>query len=337
MGITSLRRNMQRMVEHGRSPLTPVALVRWATTDHQQVLTGTLGDIADKAENVCFKPPAVTIVGEVVSLRERLRWFDNRPLSGRKIIITRATDQAGEFSDQLARRGATVLECPTIQLVEPSSWDGIDEAIKQLADFNWVILTSVNSVRFFFQRLSSLGFDARILGLCKVCAVGPKTAEAIEGFGIRPDLIPPDYKAESIVAEFAKLEVSGQKILFPRADRAREIIPHELERMGAFVTAPIIYRNILPDRLCPETLLALEKRCIDCITFTSSSTALNLAELLGTDLLTNMLKGVAVASIGPVTSKTCRELGLKVDIEPAEFTLEALSEAIQQYFINSPR
>jgi uroporphyrinogen III methyltransferase/synthase len=337
MGITSLRRNMQRMVEHGRSPHTPVALVRWATTASQQVLTGTLGDIADKAESDGFKPPAVTIVGEVVSLRERLRWFDNRPLSGRKIIITRATDQAGEFSDLLTNRGATVLECPTIQLIEPSSWDELDNAIKQLANFNWAILTSINAVRFFFQRLSTHGFDARILGPCKVCAVGPKTAEAIERFGIRPDLIPPDYKAESIVAEFAKLEVSGQRILFPRADRAREIIPHELEQMGAIVTAPIIYSNILPDRLCPETLLALEKRCIDCITFTSSSTVLNMADLLGADLLANMLQGVAVASIGPVTSKTCRELGLKVDIEPTKFTLAALAEAIQQYFSNTPR
>jgi len=337
MGITSLRRNMQRMVEHGRNAHTPVALIRWATTIGQQVLTGTVADIADKAEAAGFKPPAVTIVGEVVSLRERLRWFDNLPLSGRRVIVTRATDQAGEFSDMLTSRGATVLECPTIKLVEPASWDELDAAIGELSDFNWLVLTSVNAVRFFFQRLNSLGLDARALGPCKVCAVGPKTAEAIAEYGIRPDLIPPDYRAEAIVSEFAKHDINGQKILFPRADRAREIIPQELEKMGARVTAPVIYRNILPDRLCPETILALEKRCVDCITFTSSSTALNMAELLGADLLVNMLKGVAVASIGPVTSKTCRDLGLKVDIQPDEFTLSALSGAIQQYFSNTSR
>ena len=337
MGITSLRRNMQRMIEHGRNAQTPVALIRWATTIGQQVLTGTVADIADKAEAAGFKPPAVTIVGEVVSLREQLRWFDNRPLSGRRIIVTRAADQAGEFSDMMTIRGATVLECPTIKLVEPASWRELDAAVGKLNEFTWLVLTSVNAVRFFFQRLNSLGLDARSLGPCKVCAVGPKTAEAIAGQGIHPDLIPLDYRAEAIVSEFSKLGISGQRILFPRADRAREIIPQELEQMGAHVTAPVIYRNILPERLCPETILALEKRCVDCITFTSSSTALNMAELLGADLLANMLKGVAVASIGPVTSKTCRDLGLKVDIQPDVFTLSALSDSIQHYFSNTPR
>ena len=331
MGITSLRRNMRRMVEHGRCPATPVALVRWATTTNQQVLTGTIGDIADKAEHAGFKPPAVTIVGDVVNLREKLRWFDNRPLSSRRIIVTRSSDQAGEFSAMLSSRGATVLECPTIQLVDPTSWDGLDAAVAKLADFEWLVLTSVNAVRFFFQRLRFLGLDARALGQCKVCAVGPKTAEAITNHGIWPDLIPKDYKAEGVVSELSKREIKGTKILFPRADRAREIIPHDLERLGAHVTSPVIYRNILPERLCPETLLALEKRSVDCITFTSSSTVLNMAELLGADLLVDMLKGVAVASIGPVTSKTCRELGLKVDIEPEEYTLSALSNAIKQY------
>jgi uroporphyrinogen III methyltransferase/synthase len=162
--------------------------------------------------------------------------------------------------------------------------------------------------------------------------VGPKTAEAIAEHGIRADLIPPDYKAESIVSEFAKRGISGQNILFPCADRARDVIPRELEQLGAFVTSPVIYRNILPERLCPETLLALEKRSVDCITFTSSSTALNMAELLGADLLADMLQGVAVASIGPITSRTCRDLGFKVDIEPLTFTLPALSAAIEDYF-----
>ncbi|MBK5273785.1 MAG: uroporphyrinogen-III C-methyltransferase [Desulfuromonadales bacterium] len=332
MGITSLRRNMQRMSKHGRDPHTPVALVRWATTSRQQVLTGTLADIADKAEKSGFKPPAITIVGDVVNLRDKLRWFDSRPLSGRRIVVTRAADQAGEFSSMLTSSGATIFECATIKLVEPESWDELDAAIGTLAGFDWLVLTSGNAVRFFFQRLNALGFDARALGRCKVCAVGPKTAEAIREHGIRPDLVPADYKAEGVVSEFARLDMIGKKVLFPRADRAREVIPSNLEQMGAQVTAPVAYRNILPDRLCPEALLALEKRCIDCITFTSSSTVLNLAELLGADLLADMLKGVAVASIGPITSRTCRDLGLKVDIEPQEYTLSSLNAAIQQYF-----
>jgi uroporphyrinogen III methyltransferase/synthase len=337
MGISTLRRNMQRMVDNGRNSSTPVALVRWATTAGQQVLTGTIADIADKAEAADFKPPAVTIVGEVVSLRERLRWFDNRPLSGRKVIITRSAEQAGEFSTMLSDRGATVLECPTIKIVEPESWLELDSAIGDLARYDWLVLTSANAVRFFFERLGIAGLDARSLGSCKVCAVGPKTADTIRTYGIRPDMIPADYKAEGVVAEFARLGIAGQTVLFPRADRARDIIPTQLQEMGATVIAPIAYRNVLPDRLCPEALFALEKRCVDCITFTSSSTVINLSHMLGNDLLTDMLKGVVVASIGPVTSKSCREVGLKVDIEPTEHTLTALTDAISKHFSTPAR
>jgi len=228
--------------------------------------------------------------------------------------------------------GATVSECPTIKLLEPANWNGLDEAVNDIKSFSWLLLTSANSVQFFFKRLRVLGVDARVLGTCKVCVVGPKTAEAISSYGILPDLIPSDYKAEGIISEFSRIGIKGLNILYPRVDKARDLIPKELEHMGAHVTSPIIYRNVLPDRLCPETILALEKRSIDCITFTSSSTVQNMAALLGTDLLINMLKGVTVASIGPVTSKSCRELGLRVDIEPSEYTLSALSAAIQSYF-----
>jgi len=332
MGITTLRRNMQRLLEHGRSPQTPVALVRWGTTPEQQVLTGCLADIADRVEQTDFKPPAVVIVGEVVALRDKLRWFDTRPLFGREILVTRAADQAGEFSCMLTERGATAIECPTIKLVEPDEWEPLDAAIRALSGYDWLVLTSGNAVRNFFQRMENLGLDARALASCKVCTVGPKTAEAVAAFGIRPDLIPSDYKAEGVVAELAKHDVSGKRILFPRADRAREIIPRELQRRGALVDSPVAYRNILPDRLPPEALFALEKRSVDCITFTSSSTVQNLAEMLGSDLLLDMLKGVTVASIGPITSRTCHDLGLKVDIEPPRSTLAELLAAIEQHF-----
>ncbi len=332
MGITTLRRNMERLLEHGRSPQTPVALVRWGTTPEQQVLTGSLADIADRVEQAGFKPPAVVIVGEVVGLRDKLRWFDTRPLFGKKILVTRAADQAGEFCTILSERGATAIECPTIKLEEPEEWAPMDAVIKQLAGYDWLVLTSGNAVRNLFRRMETLGLDARCLAGCRVCAVGPKTAEAMAAFGIRPDLMPSDYKAEGVVAEFAKLDLTGSRILFPRADRAREIIPRELERMGAHVDSPVAYRNILPDRLPPEALFALEKRSVDCITFTSSSTVENLAGMLGGDLMVNMLKGVTVASIGPVTSRTCHELGLKVDIEPPRSTLAELTAAIERYF-----
>lgn len=332
MGVTTLRRNMERMMQHGRAPETPVALVRWATTPCQQVLVGSLADIADRAEKCGFKPPAVTIVGEVVSLREKLQWFDGRPLCGRKIVVTRAAEQAGEFSAKLAARGATILECPTIRLVEPENWQLLDMAIRELPTYDWVVLTSGNAVRFFFRRLDDLGLDARVLGHCKICAVGPRTADEIRSFGIKPDLVPADYKAEGVVDEFSRLDMKGCRVLFPRADKARDLIPRELQRMGAHVDSPVAYRNTFPERLPPETLFALEKRSVDCITFTSSSTVQNLAAMLGEELMLDMLKGVTVASIGPITSKSCRDLGLKVDIEPEAYTLDALAEALETHF-----
>jgi len=332
MGVKTLRRNMASLMENGRNPNTPVALVRWGTMLSQQVLTGCLNDIADRAEQADFKPPAVTIVGEVVNLREGLCWFDNRPLFGKKILVTRAADQAGEFSALLAGLGAMAIECPTIRLVEPDDCSPLDAAIRLVGEYDWLVLTSVNTVRIFFQRLEMCGLDARALASCRVCAVGPKTGEAIAAFGIRPDLVPTDYKAEGVVVELGKQDLSGKRVLFPRADRAREIIPRELKRMGAHVDSPVAYRNILPEKLPPEALLALEKRSVDCITFTSSSTVQNLAAMLGKDRLVDMLKGVVVASIGPVTSETCRELGLKVEIEPPRFTLQELAAAIERYF-----
>jgi uroporphyrinogen III methyltransferase / synthase len=332
MGVTTLRRNMQRMMEHGRSADTPVALVRWATTPCQQILTGTLADIADRAEESGFKPPAITIVGEVVALRDKLQWFDKRTLCGKKIIVTRAAEQAGEFSGKLSARGATVLECPTISLVEPESWQLLDLAIRDLHNYNWLILTSGNAVRFFFQRLESLGLDARALAQCRICAVGPKTADEIRSFGIKPDLVPTDFKAEGVVEEFSRLDMHNSRVLYPRADKARDLIPSELKRLGAHVDSPVAYRNIFPERLPPETLFALEKRSVDCITFTSSSTVQNLAAMLGDELMFDLLKGVIVASIGPITSKSCRDLGLKVDIEPAAYTLDALTEALEAHF-----
>jgi uroporphyrinogen III methyltransferase/synthase len=332
MGVTNLRLNMQHMLDHGRSPATPVALVRSATTGCQQVLVGTLADIADRAEECGLKPPAITIVGEVVALREKLQWFDTFPLCGKKIIVTRAAEQAGEFSAKLAARGATVLECPTIRLVEPESWQLLDLAIRELSGYDWVVLTSGNAVRFFFQRLNVLGLDARALGGCRICVVGPRTADEIRSYGIKPDLVPTDYKAEGVVYEFSRLDMQGSRVLFPRADKARDVIPRELKRMGAHIDSPVAYRNILPERLPPDTLFALEKRSVDCITFTSSSTVQNLAAMLGEELMLDMLKGVTVASIGPITSKSCRDLGLKVDIEPESYTLEALTEALETHF-----
>lgn len=333
MGIKHLRRNMAQLVAHGRPAETPVALVRWGTTPLQQVLTGTLADIADRAEAAGFKPPALTIVGEVVNLRQQLAWFDQRPLFGKRIMVTRAADQAGEFSRMLEERGAAVIECPTIRLTAPDSWDELDAALDELAGFDWLVLTSANAVRFFFGRLRERGGDSRSLGRCKVCVVGPKTAELVQAQGIVPDLVPEQFTAEGVVAAFSAAGVAGQRVLFPRADAARDLIMVELTGLGAEVTAPVAYCNRLPEQVPPAALRALEERQIDLITFSASSTVRNLAALFGgAGRLGEMLDGVVVASIGPITSTTCRELGLTVGVEPQHSTLPDLVTVLEKHY-----
>jgi uroporphyrinogen III methyltransferase/synthase len=336
MGVKNLPHITRSLIEHGRAADTPVALVRWGTRPEQQILTGTLADIAEKARRASFKAPAITIVGEVVTLRDKLRWFDSRPLFGKGVLVTRAADQAGEFSRMLVAQGAVIFECPTIHLVQPESWGEIDAEIARLATFDWTIFTSANAVSFFFDRLAAKGYDCRAFGSCRVCAIGPKTAALLATKGVRADMIPADYKAEGVIAAFSTLDVRGKKILFPRADKAREIIPFALGEMGALVVAPVAYRNIIPASIPAAALQALEEHLIQCVTFTSSSTAENLAAILGENRLLRLLEGVTVAAIGPITAKTCRELGLNVHIEPEKYTLETMTEAIVTYFTYSP-
>lgn len=334
MGVKNLPHIVAHLVAHGRPSTTPVALIRWGTRPEQEVLTGTLADIADKAKQVAFKAPAITIVGEVVRLREKLRWFDNRPLFGKGIAVTRAADQAGEFAGILSGFGAHVYECPTIEIIPPEDPSDLDRAIGALAGFDWLIFTSVNAVKHFFVRLAALGLDSRAIGPCRICAVGPKTAAALAPHGITPDLVPSDYKGEGVVAAFRNLPIAGKRILFPRADRAREIIPSGLDLLGAEVVAPVTYRNVTPAALPAPLLQALEERRIHCVTFTSSSTAENMAAMLGENLFLHLLEGVAIAAIGPITARTCRELGLDVHIEPQEYTVAALTAEIVAYFTN---
>jgi uroporphyrinogen III methyltransferase/synthase len=272
------------------------------------------------------------VVGEVVRLREKLRWFDNRPLSGRGILVTRAAEQAGEFSGMLADLGARVFECPTISIVPPADYAELDQAIASLYTFDWVIFTSVNAVKYFFGRLDALGLDARAIGRARVCAVGPKSAAALLPFGVRADLVPDDYKAEGVIAAFRSLDVKGMRFLFPRGDRAGEVIPAGLAALGGEVSAPIAYCNVIPDYLPDPAMQALEDRKIDCVTFTSSSTVESLSAMLGENRFLHLLNGIAVAAIGPVTAKSCRELELEVHMEPKEYTLEAMTEAIVEYF-----
>jgi uroporphyrinogen III methyltransferase / synthase len=337
MGMKNLPQIVANLVNHGRPAQTPVALVRWGTRPEQEVLTGTLADIVELARRSGFKAPAVTIVGEVVRLRETLRWFDCRPLFGVGVLVTRATDQAGAFSRLLEGYGATVFECPTITIEPPENFAEVDDAIGQLAQFDWLIFTSANGVRVFFERLQTLGLDSRALGGRRIAAIGPKTAELLASHGIRPDLLPTGYHGEGLVAAFGRHAVAGMRALYPKADRAREVVVTGLTELGMAVTAPVAYRTTAPDAVPRELLAALEERRVHCATFTSASTVGNLAALLGENRLIHLLEDVAVAAIGPVTAAACRELGLRVDIEPDEATVEALTAALLDHFSSRQR
>jgi len=254
------------------------------------------------------------------------------PLLGCRILVTRAAEQAAEFSEQLRQQGAVVLECPTIQLVPPEQWDAVDAAIQKLSDFDWLILTSVNGVRFFFLRLQELGFATTVLQNSKVCAVGPKTAEALGNLGITPDLVPAQFTGEGVVAAFQGIDLRGRQVLFPKADGARDLIPQQLNDMGAAVADPVVYRNAMPQSLPDAARQALEQHRLDVVIFSSPSTVRNLAVLAGGEKkLQKLLNGVVVASIGPITSKACRELGLEVMVEPEQATLDDLLSELARY------
>ncbi|WP_161947436.1 uroporphyrinogen-III synthase [Trichlorobacter thiogenes] len=258
------------------------------------------------------------------------------PLQGRRILVTRAAEQAAEFTEQLRQRGAVVVECPTIQLVPPEAWTKVDAAINDLPSFNWLILTSTNGVRFFFTRLQELGRSTHDLQNCKVCAVGPKTAEALLELGITPDLVPEQFTGEGVVAAFQGIDLQGRRILFPKADGARELIPQQLRSMGAEVVDPVVYRNIIPQALPDAARQALEQHQLDAVVFSSPSTVRNLATLVGgVTQLQAMLENLAVASIGPVTTRACQELGLSVAVEPEQATLGALVSDLELYFANT--
>jgi uroporphyrinogen III methyltransferase/synthase len=331
MGIKNLPNIVENLVKNGRSPDTPAAVIRWGATPDQRTITGPLKDIAKLAEQAGIKPPALTVVGEVVSLRPILNWYENKPLFGRKIVVTRAREQASDFAETLAEAGADVIEFPTIEIVPPKSWAELDLALDKLSTYDWIVFTSVNGVGYFVKRLFDRGMDVRDLKGLKILAIGPKTADAVRALGVRVDFVPKEYRAESII-EGMKDSVAGKKILIPRAKVAREILPDEMRRLGAEVTIAECYETIRPESRKEEVRAMFDGKRIDAVTFTSSSTVENFVSMWGGGEAVKMLDGVAVASIGPITSETARRLGLNPAIEPAEFTTAALAEALCLHF-----
>jgi uroporphyrinogen III methyltransferase / synthase len=332
MGVGNLEKIALRLVEHGRAPETPVAVIRMGTVPEQRTVTGSLKDISEIAEREKIRPPAVIVVGDVVHLRKELNWFETKPLFGKRIIVTRAREQASEFLSALSEMGAECLEFPTIKVVPPGSWKGLDRSIREVETYQWLVFTSVNGVKYFFDRLEALGGDVRDLKGVKIAAIGPATAEAVSSKGIRIHLVPGEYRAEAVVDAFRKEDIEGKRILLPRAREAREVLPQELENLGAVVDVVEAYRTIKPEEDKEGIQEMLRQGQIHMVTFTSSSTVNNFVDMFqGAPLLAWMDKA-AVACIGPVTAKSAEDKGLKVTLVAPEYTIPSFTKAIVDFF-----
>ncbi|MDM8516252.1 uroporphyrinogen-III C-methyltransferase [Desulfobacterales bacterium HSG16] len=334
MGVKNLPNIRKQLLKHGMSPQTPVALVRWGTTPKQVTLTGNLDNIAEKVAETGLKPPAIIVVGNVVRLRDRLKWFENRPLMSKRIVVTRAREQASDLVTKLSESGADCLECPTIRIVAPDSYDNLDQAIEKLSTYQWIVFTSVNGVKFFFNRVFKKGLDVRALHNVRTAAIGPATADKLREFGLNSDIIPESYRAESVIKAFEQEEVKGKKILLPRAKEARPILPEELGKMGADVDEIPCYKTEPAAGSADILLKELDQRCVDLVTFTSSSTVKNFHKILPANEheRKRLMENVTIASIGPITSDTARELGFTVHVEAESYTIDGLCQAIRNYY-----
>jgi uroporphyrinogen III methyltransferase/synthase len=324
MGLTNFGEIAHRLIAAGRPQSTPAAAVRWGTRGDQVSIDGTLENLAGKIDTEVMKPPALILVGEVVALRQRINWFERLPLFGQTVVVTRAREQALALADPLRELGANVLELPTIEIRPPQDWAALDQAIREIDQYDWLIFTSANGVRYFTERLDAGAKDLRDLK-ARICAIGPATAASVRALHLKVDLMPEEYVAESVLAAFEKADLTGKRILLPRAMKARDVIPVELGRRGARVDVVAAYQTVVPENAAQRAAEIFEgERKPDWITFTSSSTVTHFAGLYPA----GTLRGIRVASIGPVTSATARELGIEVHVEAHEYTVAGLVQSI---------
>jgi uroporphyrinogen III methyltransferase/synthase len=311
MGAGNVREIARLLVEGGRAPDTPVAAVRWGTRPEQRTLRGTLATIADLG----VEAPSAIVVGDVAALD--LSWFEQRPLFGRRIVVTRAREQASALRTRLEELGAEVIELPSIA-IEP-----VEFALPELGEYAWLVFTSANGVDAFFDRgLTPAGLDARALGGIRVAAIGPGTGDALARRGILVDLVPERFVAESLLAAFPDPDEVGQRVLIARAESARDVLPQGLTDGGYTVAVLGVYRTV-PVEPDASDLARVRAGEVDAVTFTSSSTVTNFCDVVGPDAAP-----VRVVSIGPVTSQTARERGLAVDAEADPHTIDGLVAAV---------
>jgi len=332
MGVKNLPEITRQLMDHGKPPDTPAALVRWGTTPGQVTVSGTLDTIVEKVRAAGLKAPALIVVGDVVNLRPRLKWFEKRPLLGKRIIVTRARQQASDLVRLISDLGAECLEFPTIEIMPAKDPEPLQKAIENLSAYDWIVFTSVNGVIHFFEHLFASGKDVRALSHMQTAAIGPATAEQLLGFGLTSDIVPETYRAESVVTAFKELDLKAKKILLPRAREARPILPVELKKMGAEVDEIPAYETVTVKENAAELVRVLEDKAVDLITFTSSSTVKNFKALLPSANFQALMQGVIIASIGPITTETAEKLGFDVHISAESYTIPGLVDAILRYY-----
>lgn len=329
MGMKHLPRIAERLMQEGKDPNTPVAVIQWGTYARQRTVVATLRDITDRVRDTGLEPPSVIVIGSVVRLRDRLNWFEARPLFGKRVLVTRPRGQAPELSRLIAAYGGEPIECPTLDIVPPACWDEVDRAIDALPTYDWLVWTSVNGVRAFLDRLRSRGCDLRRLAGVRICCIGPRTAQEAAEYGLLADLVPEEFQAEGILATFRGIDLVGKRVLIPRAAVAREILPKELEAMGAEVDVVTVYRAEPPKVDSDRVKTHLARKEIQYLTFASSSTVRNFCRMFASrEELYRLTAQTTIACIGPITARTVEEEGLPVHLLAKENTIPALVEAI---------
>lgn len=334
MGLAKIEHIRNQLVRWGKSADTAVALIRWGTTVKQETLVGTLETIVDQVKQSDFQPPAIIIVGEVVKLRDKLAWFEQKPLFGKRVLITRARSQSSELAERIDELGGEAVEFPVIGLQPPSDEEtlkALDRALGSLAVYDWVLFTSVNGVDYFFRRLQEIGIDIRTMSRARIAAVGPKTADALKEKGLQIETLPSTYQAEGLLEAILPHLEKGQHALLPRGDLAREYLPGKLRELGLKVTEVDVYETALALENAQEIMELIKNKEIHMITFTSSSTVSNLLKILsdqGVDDPAGFLKDIGTACIGPITAKTAEEFGLKVTHLAKEATIASLVDAM---------
>lgn len=332
MGYGQLRSIAERLIQEGRDPKTPVALIRWGTLPQQETIVGSLRDIARRAEEAHFSPPVILVVGEVVRLRPILNWFECKPLFGKRIVVTRAREQASTLIELLEAQGAEAIPLPVIQIQPASDYQKLDQAIGQIETYDWVIFTSVHGVGFFWERLKAMGKDSRDLKGIRLGAIGPATASELRGHGLEPDLVPSEFRAEALLEGLQGETLKGKHILIPRAAKARDLLPKGLRQRGARVEVVEAYQTGKAATDFRRIRGRLVRGEIDVVTFASSSTVHHFMEGMGRGGIDSLGENTAIACIGPITTATARDYGLKVVIQPREYTIPSLVKAIASFF-----